>query len=349
MKTFLSPAASRTLLGCALGVSLSNLSASADDPDPAWQVRFSGNALFNVSASFKGHLSVPSTAPMPSVINYDNGYVGRDISGDPALSTYWGYNNSSQRVISGPNVTGLNFQAITPVLGQSAPRMDADASPGGELTLRRRLGRYRSLAYGLELGGGFNQITLKDSADYSAPGVQTTASYAMAAPINSGLIPIPGYRGPYDGFGAIINPTPLSSHSSTVPGLVQVSDSRAMDADIFGFRFGPYLELPLAKNLAISLSAGAALAFVHDHLDWTETLAVNGQTTSASVSGDSVGMTAGFYAGADLEYRLEKNWLIFGGAKMQNAGTYSHHIGTGQMDLDLGQAFSLQAGMGYSF
>ena len=359
MKTFLITLQCRRILCCAVGLSASVLSARADDDTAsAWQVRVSANTLFNVSARFKGHPGLPlltSSHDQPGAANYDNGYVGRDISGDPNLSTYWGYNQSSQQIISGGNVTGLNYQRTTPLAGQSSPSMDADPSVGGEITLRRQLGKWHELRYGLELGASYNHVDLKDNSSYMTTGQRTGYSYGLAAPINAGLFPPAGYQGPHNGLGPVINPTPTAGSSSAVPNAVLVSGSREVNADIFGFRFGPYFELPITKKLSTSVSAGGAVALVHDHVSWTEQLAVNTATDNgywtgqSSVSGDSVGATAGFYAGADLNYLLSKGWTLFGGIRFQDAGTYSHHIGQGQVDLNLGQTFTVDLGVGYSF
>jgi hypothetical protein len=128
-----------------------------------------------------------------------------------------------------------------------------------------------------------------------------------------------------------------------------------VEADIFGFRLGPYIEMPLSKRFSASISAGALVALVHDHVNWSENLAVNTATVSgywtgsSSVSGDSCGVTAGFYAGADVSFQMSENWSLFAGARFQDAGTYTHHLGDGEMNLNQGQTFSLELGVGYSF
>ena len=72
-------------------------------------------------------------------------------------------------------------------------------------------------------------------------------------------------------------------------------------------------------------------------------------TGQSSVSGTSWGVTAGFYAGVDLNYQLSRRWAVVAGAKFLDAGTYTHELGQGQMNLDLGKAFSFNLGAGFSF
>ncbi len=347
MKSFFTPAQRRKFLWCAAGLSVSVLPALAqDDFTTPWQVRLSANTMLNVTTRFQGHPGQP-------LVSYDNGYVGTDVSGDPNLSTYWGYNQSSQQILSGGNVTGLNYERTTPLANQSSPRGEAGPSAGGEITLRRQLGEWREIRYGLELGAGYNKVHVQADSSYVAPGRRTDYSHGLITPMDPVLIP-PGYQGPYEGAGPNINPTPTVGQTSIIPNAVQISGSREVDADVFGLRFGPYLELPLTQKLSASVSVGGMLALVRDQVSWTEQIIVNtalngDRTGQSSVSGDSCGVTAGFYAGADLNYLLTKQWTLFVGARFQNAGTYTHSIGQGQMDLNLGKTFSVELGVGYSF
>jgi len=186
-------------------------------------------------------------------------------------------------------------------------------------------------------------------------GQRTDYTHGLAAAMPAGLFPPAGYQGPYSGLGPNLNPTPTAGQTTTSVGAVLASGSREVDADIFGFRFGPYLELPITRRFSVSASAGLALALVHDQVWWTEQLAVNTAnvnhywTGQSSVAGDSLGVTAGFYLGAGVNYYLSPKLRLFGGGRFQDAGTYRHEIGQGEMNLDLRQAFNLELGLGYSF
>ena len=241
--------------------SLTAWSAMAgDSADDNWQVRFSANTLFNVSASFQGHpgaVSLSSPNDQPGAANYDNGYVGRDVSGDPHLSTYWGYTQSSQQIISGGNVTGLRYDRTAPLANASSPDLNFDPSVGGDLELRRQLTKFGKVRFGLELGASYNHVDMVDSSSYMTAAQRTSDIYNMAAPINSALFPPPGYQGPYNGAGPVIDPTRAGQSSSTIGNAVLVSGRREVEANIFGFRLGPYLELPITKRFSADVSAGA--------------------------------------------------------------------------------------------
>jgi hypothetical protein len=349
----------RAFLCCGIGLSVIGSAAQADeDAAPPWQLRVSANALFNVSASFKGHPSpqlLTSGHERPGAQNYDNGYAGRDVSSDPNLSTYWGYNQASQQILSGGNVTGLNYERTSFSADQSSRRSDVDPGPGGDIILRRQIGKWSKARFGLDLGFSYNKANAEDDSSYWAAGQRTTYAHGLLAPINAGLFPSAGYQGPHYGLGPILNPTPTVGQTTTVPGAVLVSGSRQVDADLFGVRLGPCLELPISKELLIAISAGGAIALVRDTVSWTERVAVNTATDigywtgQSSAAGDSFGVTAGFYAGADVSYLFSKSWALFGGVRFQDAGTYTHQIGQGQMELDLRQTFSVSLGVGYSF
>jgi hypothetical protein len=359
MKTFLTATQCRTVLICAVGLATPVMPVLAgQETNSNWQIRFSANTMFNVSASFRGHPAAPllsNSHDQSGAANYDNGYVGRDVSGDPNYSTYWGYNQSSQQILSGGNVVGLNYERTTPLANAGSPRLDADPSVGGDLNLRREITKWGEVRFGLELGASYNKVDIKDSSSYYTTGQRTAYSYGLAAPMDASLFPPAGYQGPFNGLGPIINPTPTTGQTAMVPNAVLVSGTREVEADIFGFRLGPYIEMPLSKRFSASISAGALVALVHDHVNWSENLAVNTATVSgywtgsSSVSGDSCGVTAGFYAGADVSFQMSENWSLFAGARFQDAGTYTHHLGDGEMNLNQGQTFSLELGVGYSF
>jgi hypothetical protein len=331
---------------------------AGNDSDSPWEVRFSGNTLFNVSATFKGHPQKPtltSSQDQPGAANYDNGYVGRDISNDPNNSTYWGYQHTGQQILSGGSVTGLNFERTTALANPSSPSTDADPSFGGEITLRRRFVEWEGISFGLELGASYNKIDIQDTSAYLNAGQRTGTSYAFPSPIDVNLFPVAGYHGPFNGVGPVINPNPIPGQSMNVPNATTVTGLREVEADVFGFRFGPYIELPITKNITLSFSSGALLMVVSDHVTWDQTLDVSTATEqgywhgSTSASDSSAGVTAGFYVGSDLSFSFNESWSIFAGIRFQDAGTYKHDIGNGQMDLNLGQAYSVNLGLSYSF
>jgi len=357
MKNYLTSKPIRTVVYGVAGLATMLTTVRADEPEaPApnkWNVSFSGNVLFNMSAKFKGQLVAPAagsgSSVHPGAQNYDNGYVGRDISDDPNLSSYWGYSDASQQILSGSDVVGLNFERTTVATMPSGSSKDADASFGGEVLLRRELLQRDKYRAGLELGFSYNPVSVHQGYNFTADGQRTSYTYNMVAPIDSTFFPPPGYEGPFNGIGPLINPTEIVGATTILPNAVAVTGSRSIDADIFGFRFGPYFELPLSRKFSAAVSAGVMLAVISDDVKWTQTLTTSASTTTASVSESSSGLIAGGYVGLDANYRLSERWSVVAGARFQGLGTYEHSVGAGKMQLDLGSAFSVNLGIGWNF
>ncbi|MDR3457510.1 MAG: hypothetical protein P4N60_08695 [Verrucomicrobiae bacterium] len=363
MKKYLNPSQCRAVLFglaafSAWGAHAAEGLTKVEPDDAGWRVSASASLLFNVSTSFKGHPAGPlltGANDHAGAANYDNGFVGRDVSNDPNLSTYWGYGSSSQQVVAGDNVTGLNFARTSAQASAGSPSKDADVGVGEEITLRRELMGNRHVRGGLELGFAIHKVEFRDTSSYRQSAVRTSYSYNMAGPIPSALFPPGGYQGPYAGAGPVINPTENEGGSSLIPNAVLVSGSREADAGIFGFRLGPYVELPLTKNLSASVSAGGLLVVVVDSVTWSENLSVDSASTpgywtgSSRASDTSCGAVGGFYAGLDLNWEFTKDWSLVVGAHFQDAGTYAHHLGAGQMDWNLGQMVTANVGVAFSF
>jgi len=331
----------------------------ADEPATSkWRASFSGNSLFNVSANFKGHPATPTLAGpnnMPGAENYDNGYVGRDISNDPDYSTYWGYTQSGQPIYSGSGIIGLNFERTTAAAGLSSPDKDASVSFGGELALRRDLAQRGNLRLGLEFGFSYNPVGIHDLAGYTTDGQRSGYTYNLPGPVDSALFPPPGYQGPYNGLGLIINPTAIPGATTVASDAVLVTGSRKVDADIFGFRLGPYLEFALSDKFHAALSVGGMAAIVQDDVRWSENLSVSTATMSgywtgsSSASDSSSGVVGGVYAGLGLGYRLTDKLGITAGARFQSLCTYGHNFGAGEMELDFGSAVTAHVGISWNF
>ena len=207
----------------------------------------------------------------------------------------------------------------------------------------------------MEFGFNFNSLSIGDKSGYNAAGRRTSYTHSLPGPVDEVLFPPAGFEGPFNGLGPIINPTAVAGASTVVPNAVAISGSREVDADLFGFRLGPYAELPVTDKFSAAVSAGLMVAVVRDEVNWRETQRVSTATTagywtgSTSVSENSAGAAVGFYAGLDLAYRFTDNLSVIAGARLQSLGTYKHSLGAGRMELDLGTTASINLGVGWSF
>ena len=124
------------------------------------------------------------------------------------------------------------------------------------------------------------------------------------------------------------------------------------DADIWGGRFGPYIELPFGKKeqFTIQLSGGLAVGLIHANESWKQTLVLDGGgSSSTSGGGSDTSLLWGWYVGANANYKLDENWGITAGVQFQDLGTYNHSFSGRNAQLDLSRSIFLEVGVSYSF
>ena len=314
--------------------------------------RFSLNARigFNITARFKdlGRLTlVPSTRLTPNgdVRNYDDGYVLRDISDNYGGETwYWGHDNDSQ--VSGDTIL---MSRSTPLRGGSSPFGvdEDDAQLGAELAYNRELFRHQNQRYGLELAVNYMNIGFDDDSSFRAATRKTTDAY----PFHNGTTPpLAPYEGTFGGPGFVLGDTPVSSVTRRVAGGATVSGQREFDANVWGFRLGPYADFPMGTNWNFSLSAGLAVGLVDASAKWNERIYINNNLVARSRGeGDDFGVLWGGYVSGKISYRINDQWRLEGGAQFQALGKYDERIDGRRVELDLGKAVFVTAGLSYSF
>jgi hypothetical protein len=336
-----------------VGVVLLTLAANfAGAHDTNQLNRFSLNARigFNITARFKdlGRLSlVPNTRTTPGgdPRNYDDGYVLRDISDNFGGETwYWGYDNGSQ--VSGDSIL---MSRSTPLASSSSPFGVEESDPqlGAELAYNRELFRHGEQHYGLEVAANFMNINFDDRGSFLAGARRTTDAY----PFHPGTTPpLAPYQGTFGGPGFVLGDTPVSSVTRLVANGATVSGQRELDANIWGFRLGPYADFPVGTNWNFSLSAGVAVGLVDTSAKWNENVFINGNLAARSRGqGDDLGLLWGGYVSGKVSYRLSDHWRVEGGAQFQALGKYDERIGGRRVEVDLGKAIFVTAGLSYSF
>ena len=328
-------------------------SADEDATNRLNRVTVSARFGYHISARFSG-VAVsqqplgPRTTPRGDLYNYDDGYVRRDISGNANGQTwYWGYDNSASQVAG--NTILLDRSTVTgSAAGQSA---DSDPSYGAEIVYRRELGHKGRLRYGLEGAANYQNLSISSTS----VGLGNVNRVTDAYPYTSGTTPPTAttaapYQGSYQGPGFVIGDTAISSTSTFVAGGATIMANRLLDADIWGFRLGPYLEVPLCTNLDLSLSAGLAVGLLNPSVSWTETVSVTGGGTgSLSGGGDDFKVLYGGYVAASVALQLNERLSLVGGVQYQALGDYHHSFGGQNVEIDLRHSLFITLGLGYSF
>ena len=302
----------------------------------------------NISAKFRGIGSAGGAG------HYSDGYVLTDSTGNfLGYTSNWGYDNSSQySQLGNVNQPANSFSYHSPVPAKSAAPAsgNGDSTPGVELTYDRQLGvkeDWHNLRYGLEFALNYMKFSL-DSSTSSRTAVNTENYIFGGIP---GQIPLPGHHGSFSGNPGdpvlVAGGTPGANTAGT---LLSHDD---FDADIWGGRFGPYIELPFGKKeqFTILTSGGLAVGLIHANESWKQTLVLDGSgsTSSTSGGGSDTSLLWGWYIGATANYKLDENWGISAGVQFQDLGTYDHSFSGRNAQLDLSHSLFLEVGVSYSF
>jgi hypothetical protein len=178
--------------------------------------------------------------------------------------------------------------------------------------------------------------------------IQQTDEYSLQGVV----IPDPpvfGTKGPPGGANQ-----PAISHTAIPQAAVNITTTiggrRKIDADVYGFRIGPYLDIPIYKKLAFSLSGGLAVAVVNSQFHYDEMVGVPGiGVFGQSGAGSHSDVLLGGYASGNFSYSFTKSWSAFAGAQFEDLGHYSHQLGSKLAELDFTKSVFVNIGVGFSF
>jgi hypothetical protein len=146
----------------------------------------------------------------------------------------------------------------------------------------------------------------------------------------------------------LLNTTPIPQGSAT--SLSAITGSRDIDANLFGFRLGPYLELPVCSHLSVQLSAGLSAGVISSEFSYNETVTVSGLPSQTYAnSGHSDGGLIGGYARAQINVKLCEHLALFGGAEFNDMGTFNQTVGNETAHLNLSQSIYVNGGLSWSF
>jgi hypothetical protein len=320
--------------------------------------------LFNVSADFQ-HFATPQNAgPGVGVAQgehfYDDGYVRVDAGNNLGGQTwFWGYDSAAQ--LNAGNL--LLHSAPSPADGLT--HRENDPQYGFEVNWARYLGQFQlaktPVTGGLEFSFGLTELNSKQREAVTGGVGVTEDAYAVSPLLRtlivSGFLPTPYGQ---DEFGApnyyrfpdSPGPTPRKT-------IATAQENLKLDGRMYGFKLGPFFEVPLGKRLAFQLNGGLALAAVDSEFRYTESYTYTlydsvgkpyvNQVTPSGGSASKTDWLVGGYVGGRFNWAITKNWSLFLGAEYQNLGDYSLRAGNKGVKLNLGQSFAINTGVGYSF
>lgn len=317
----------------------------------------------NISAKFKG-IGTPYTAgsiygygrttPDGDRYNYDNGYVLRDSTGNfLGYTSDWGYDSGSQVNAAGFPANTIAFDQ-TKATAPTSASSDRDRPPGLELTYDHQWGvkeDWHHLRYGWEAAANYMWLSMQSDSSSLVDLVTTTTAYSF----QPGDTP-PGapFQGTFSGSGYMLLQVPPDFPTTpgspvVIPGAAFTS-SDEFNGHLFGFRLGPYLELPVSEKMAMRLDGGVAVGLIYSAMHWKETLTPpGGPTLPASGGGSSLDVLWGGYVGLDATYQFNEHWGLDVGAQFQDIGTFNHNYQGREVQLDLSRSLFLEAGISYTF
>jgi len=320
----------------------------------------------NINGRFKGGAGPLSAFAMPAAggrrtpngdaYNYDNGYVLTDISGNAGGQTwYWGYDNSSQ-VNPGTHTIAFDRTSLTSLPAAAGEAKDDSSRLGAELAYNYEIGvkeNWHHLRYGLELAVNWLPFEMNQHGLYNATFTKFSDTYSYTPGTTPPSYDVPSelpYQGSFGGPNFVINVPPVGSASTLVPGgnfLVQ----QQFDANLWGFRVGPYLEMPLSKRWSLRLSGGLAVGLLDGDASWRDKLTSPDGATSITRhgGGSDTELLWGYYVGLQAAYQFNNRWGLEAGVQFQDLGLYNHNFGGTSVELDLSKSVFLHAGVSFNF
>jgi len=332
------------LMSLGLAATLVAGSAQGADKGRFGHFRVSYSLNFNVSADFSsvgGAVPGPSpTAPLVApgdVQLFDDGFIGMDISGNAGgLTTFWGYNNASQ-VVGG----ALQLSSTAGATGLSSSNIDAGLTHGVDLTYCFQLKGWDSGGWGFEAGFGWMPVGITDGQTVSGP--LTVA----IIPLGGMVPPVPPYTGTVAGPGPLLDTT---TGTVTIPNGTLISGNRDIDATVWAFHFGPYLDYNLSEHVSLTLAGGLSLALVDSEFTFNEIKTpVIGTPATTSGQNRSSDLLVGGYLSARVAWWLTDNVNLFTGVTYQNVGSFDQQANGRNARLNLGGTVALNVGLGFSF
>ncbi len=334
--------------------------------EPKNRIGISYRMGLNITADFKrlggvAAVSDPNLHTDPAHTNtvirtYDgSSYVGQDITGNnhgPGYENttwYWGYGSAGS--VQGDTL--VLSSSSSPATAASKNNSD-DPQHGLEITYDRELLRRGNWRFGFEGAAGYTRLSISDNRTLTATVNRTTDTFVIPSGV---VVPPAGYQGTYAGPGPVIGADPASRTMTTVTqvGTNTIVGARSLDANIFGFRLGPYAEYPLNKRFSLLFSGGLYLVVGDSHFRFKETVTIVDPATGVQTTEEHRGSASqldflvGGYVGANLEYQLTKDFGLFCGAQLQSAGRAITKARGKVAVLDMGESVVVSVGASYSF
>jgi hypothetical protein len=333
----------------ALAQSTNKPAVKLHDPEPKLAGKFSLSyrAVFNARANFSNLGGFPAqTNPGPATGGvdhiYDDGFNRVDNSGNAGgLTTFWGYQNAGQL----PGNDTVVMSSSTAAANGSA-RDNDDPQHGFELSYNHEIGRFENdVRWGFEGAFNWTSFTFGNRGGFNSDVTQISDAYQL----NGIIPPLPPFSGTAAGPGPQIGDTPTRTTTVIVNGAT-TTGSRNIDASVYGFRVGPYVEIPLLKCCSLAFSGGFTLAVADSEFRINESSTIAGVGTINTIARNSrCEFLPGAYFSGQVNFAITEKVGLFTGAQYQHLASYNQQAAGRRAKIDLGNTIALTAGISFSF
>lgn len=335
------------LMLSAVVIEVADAAPAGNAMHPRNRISVSFRAAFQIDAEFvdtesKFALSDPGPdSGSAEDRTYDNGYNLVDSTGNNHGGTigtwYWGFSDLDQ--VSGDN---LVLQSTSATASGSTTETDQPYL-GIELTYDRELGMNGRLHYGLEGAFGFFNVSITDTQPVPGETIVVTDTFGL-----NGYVPTVPVQNP-DTYGPIIDSTISDNRQVSTTSGTGGTGWREVNANVYGFRVGPYVDVDLGKHWYATFSGGFAFAAIDNDFGLSESVSLpNGEATRAGSEGGTDWALGGYVSGS-INLGLSQNVAVFLGGQYQALEDVRQNVSGKEMILHLGGAVFGVAGVSVSF
>lgn len=288
---------------------------------------------------------------------YDDGFVGTDMStGIDGLTSYWGYQNSSQVNLPSDSISfhTMGFQSIRSDFRSVSSAPSLDDSQRGIAPVLQFDARYKreiaGIRPGFSLSVAWSPVDFDGAwSDFSLGQTRDDFRNDWTDDYNLGgfgaLIPSAPYSGAPDSPGFLLQNTPDSRSMVAVPigsdsALVSNRVYNRFSADHTTFSFGPTMSRNLNKEWNLEAGVGLSLHWLHWSASQQEQLSVvqgNNRTIIGEWHDSSSGnkILAGLYLQIALEWTpADFDWSIKSLLRTDLGQSFSEQVGPSRITYD---------------
>ncbi|SHJ26140.1 hypothetical protein SAMN02745181_1585 [Rubritalea squalenifaciens DSM 18772] len=327
---------------------------TAEEPSSPWRLRsgvmwrktgalsISPDAFGAYTAGLPAFTSHVGEADQDADRTYADGFVNIGAATpNTGLTSYWGYDNSSQVV--GDSIT-FNSTPITTLTSAEAAKTGDSTSAVPYIELAYLVPVNDQLEAGVSLQFAFNGLSSSINSTLDEASVVVSDTYNVP----SGFIfPSPGYVGTFPGPGPLINNQPDSRTAVSTP-IQSYAYQFEADTDVYSLALGAELQWQPKGSVYVGFSSGLVINYVDWSASWSAPTFSGSSASQASFGDDGDDILYGFYSKANIGYQLDENWSLEGFFRYDWTESLEERVSTTAFDVNL-SGWSGGVGVTYRF